>query len=263
MQTIFIIGILLLSAMSCVFQLLTVKGSIAAFLIGSIIFFAFQWQGIVILGLFFVTSSLLTKWKKDQKHDKQADAPEDKKGRTAGQVFANGGMGFLTAGCQLLMPDPLWLIMFSAAFATCTADTWASEIGVLSKRKPFHLKEWKRVDRGLSGAISILGTVSAFVGACFIGISFYLIYHPTSLIIIWLIILAGFLGNLADTFFGAWFEQKFLCRVCKKETESKVHCHVQSVRVFGYPWVTNNLVNFSSTVVGAMIAGGFYLWIIR
>jgi uncharacterized protein (TIGR00297 family) len=263
MDAIFIAGIALLCVISFLFRLLTFKGSLAAFLTGALTFYSFQWQGLVILGAFFLTSSLLTKWKKEQKQDCNAETSEDRKGRTAGQVFANGGASVLAAIGLILQPDPIWLIMFAGSFATATADTWASEIGILSKAKPFHLKEWRKVEAGLSGAVTLSGTAASVIGAAVIGVSYYILFYPSSLIVRGIIVLAGFLGNLADTLFGAWFEQKFYCQICKTETESKWHCNMKTVRIFGLGWVTNNVVNFSSTVVGGLIAGGLYIWAIN
>ncbi|MBN3556127.1 DUF92 domain-containing protein [Fictibacillus nanhaiensis] len=257
---IIIVGIALLSIASVLLKWLTVAGSVTAFVLGVIIYKAFGWQGLILLGLFFITSTLLTKWKKDKKLGNDASHTEDKKGRTAGQVLANGGAALLAAVGYVTISDPIWMIVFAATFATATADTWASEIGVLSKKRPFHIKEWRRVDPGLSGAISSIGTVAAAFGATFIGFSFYMLYD-SSIAIGLCIALSGFLGNIADTIFGAWFEQKYVCSICKRETESHVHCGVKTIKIFGNPFFTNNVVNFSSTIIGGLIAGGLYIWI--
>lgn len=45
-------GIALLSLLSAILKWLTVPGSITAFILGFIIFKAFDWQGLVILGVF-------------------------------------------------------------------------------------------------------------------------------------------------------------------------------------------------------------------
>ncbi|WP_137788888.1 DUF92 domain-containing protein [Bacillus sp. E(2018)] len=256
-----LVGIAVLSVISALLRWLTIAGSITAFILGVIIYKGFGWQGFILLGLFFITSTLLTKWKKDKKQDQSTIHTEEKKGRTAGQVLANGGSALLAAIGELTLSDPAWLIVFAATFATATADTWASEIGVLSKRRPFHIKEWRNVEPGLSGAISSLGTVAAALGASLIGVSFYFLYD-TSLTVLLCIAISGFLGNVADTLFGAWFEQKYVCSICKRETESSVHCGVKTVKVFGYAFFTNNLVNFSATFIGGLIAGGFYIWIV-
>lgn len=39
--------------------------------------------------------------------------------------------------------------MFTAAFASCNGDTWASELGgVMGSSQPFLITTWKRVPRG-------------------------------------------------------------------------------------------------------------------
>lgn len=260
MELIIIASVAILSYLSAVLKWLTIPGSVTAFIMGNIIFLAFDWRGLVLLGAFFLSSTLLTKWKRAKKEDKEAIHNEDKQGRSAGQVLANGGAALLASAGQLIAPDPFWLIMFSAAFASATADTWASEIGVLSKKRPFHIKEWKKVDRGLSGAVSLLGTFAAALGALFISWSLYILYEP-ALVTVLLVAFSGFIGNVADTIFGAWFEQKFICQICKKETESKMHCSTRTIQVFGFSWFTNNLVNFTSTFIGGLMAGGLFVWL--
>jgi uncharacterized protein (TIGR00297 family) len=261
MSILFGISLLTLSAISVYFRLLTASGSLAALMTGSFVYFSFGWKGIVLLGLFFMTSSLLTKWKKEFKLSQNTVNTEDKKGRNAGQVFANGGVGILAAAGYLWTQDAVWYIIFAGAMATAAADTWASEIGVLSKKKPFHLKEWRYTEPGLSGAVSVLGIMAAISGALFISISFHLL-NPFSVLLVFILMTAGFLGNLADSFIGAWFEQRYRCEVCKWETEAAIHCDRKTVRIFGLPWVTNDLVNFISTLIGALLAGGLYLWLL-
>jgi uncharacterized protein (TIGR00297 family) len=262
MDNFFIGGIIFLCILSVHYRFLTIKGSITAFFTGLFIFLSFGWKGLIILGLFFLTSSLLTKWKKEQKQDGEA-SEEERNGRTAGQVFANGGVALAAAIIHLFFKDTVWLVVFVSAFAAAMADTWASEIGILSKKQPFHIKEWRKVEKGLSGAVSWLGTFAAIAGAAIIGTSCYFLYQLESVHLIILIIFAGFIGNMADTFLGAWFEERFYCSVCKTETEAAYHCKTKTVKVYGFSWFTNNIVNFLCTLIGGIIGGGFYLWLIH
>jgi uncharacterized protein (TIGR00297 family) len=257
-----IAGIVLICILSAHLRFLTILGSAAAFLTGFTIYLSFHWKGLIVLGVFFMTSSFLTKWKKDRKRDEKASHHQEVMGRTAGQVFANGGAAVCAAVMNQITEHPIWLIIFLCSFAAATADTWASEIGVLSKAKPFHLKERKKVERGLSGAVSPLGTFAALLGAVMIAGCYYVLYHTVSFVIVFIIIFAGFIGNIADTIFGAWFEQKFFCSICRIETEATMHCGVKTTKVFGYSWITNNKVNFFSTIIGGCIGGGLYIWLV-
>ena len=62
---------------------------------------------------------------------------------------------------------------FIGAVATATADTLASEIGVL--QEPRLITNFKKVPAGTDGAISILGTSAAIVGAGIIGFASFLL----------------------------------------------------------------------------------------
>ncbi|WNB93539.1 DUF92 domain-containing protein [Bacillus sp. NEB1478] len=258
MDSFFIAGIVLICILSVYYGFLTLKGSITAFFTGLFIYISFGWEGLIILGTFFLTSSLLTKWKKEKKRDKRA-SEEERKGRTSGQVLANGGVALMAAIFHLFFENSFWLVVFVCSFAAAMSDTWASEIGILSKRQPFHIKKWRKVENGLSGAVSWLGTIASIAGAAIIGICFYFLYPIASFAIVILIMFAGFMGNLTDTFLGAWFEQSFYCSVCKTQTEAAFHCETKTLKVFGYSWFTNNVVNFLSTLIGGCIGGGIYL----
>ena len=109
------------------------------------------------LGIFFVTSSLLSHFKETEK---QEAAEKFDKGhqRDFYQTLANGGVGALLALLNGLFPSPAWYAMFTGAMAAVTADTWATELGALSKQPPRLLTTGEVVEVGTSGGVSLLGT---------------------------------------------------------------------------------------------------------
>ena len=65
------------------------------------------------------------------------------------------------------------LPMVLAYYCECSADTWGSEIGILSPKPFLLLLPWKPVPAGTNGGISTLG-MSAAIGA---GVIFSLLYY--------------------------------------------------------------------------------------
>jgi uncharacterized protein (TIGR00297 family) len=144
---------------------LAVSGALGALLVGTIIYGFGGWVWGVVLALFFVSSSLLSHYKE---REKRAVAEKFDKGhrRDIGQVLANGGAGALVALLHGIFPSPLWLPLFLGTMATVTADTWATELGTLSKRPPRLITTGRVVPVGTSGGISLFGTAVSFVGGC-------------------------------------------------------------------------------------------------
>jgi uncharacterized protein (TIGR00297 family) len=235
---------------------LTASGAVGAFIVGSMVALGFKEEGLFLLLAFFISSNA---WSMiiNNTHTQVT-----KKGsrRDIGQVFANGGTAALTAVGSIIWPSPIWLAAFICTLAEANADTWASEIGPLSKKKPFHITRFKRVDPGTSGAMSVLGTIAALAGACFISLAAGFIWG-LSLEHIILFTFIGFIGNFIDTILGAFIQVSYKCTICRKETEKSTHCHKSTSYYKGLPFCSNDMVNFLSTIITALLGGGA-IWIL-
>ena len=144
-------------------------------------------------------------------------------GRTAAQAMANLGIAALvvaTAGAG-------WPVLALAALAEAAADTGSSEIGMAFPGKTLLLTTFKPVPAGTDGGISFLGTIAACAGAATVAAAALLsgLVTPQQAGII---ILAGFLGTMADSLFGALFERR--------------------------GWLDNDLVNLLSTAAAVGVA---------
>jgi uncharacterized protein (TIGR00297 family) len=256
----FLIMILLIGFISVLaknFKLLSGSGSAAAFFAGLLIYSGFGIKGLALLGTFFLTSSLLSKFK-HRKKEHLGEIHEKGSARDWAQVAANGGTAALAGLANVLFPNPFWILPFSISLASANADTWASELGVLSKRDPVLIKNFKRVPRGTSGAVSGFGTASAAAGALLIALTACLLFKMNLSWVI-AIFLLGLTGSLLDTILGAFIQAGYRCGICGLYTEKIVHCSVKTMRMTGSKWINNDAVNFlscfSAAIAGMIIIG--------
>ena len=232
---------------------LSLSGAVAATLVGATIFTGGGPVWFATLGAFFATSTLLGRVGAAHK---EATKREFSKGdtRDAWQVLANGAVAAGAALAMALAPDPRWLYAFAGALATANGDTWATELGVLSRREPFSLLTRRRVPRGTSGAVSPLGLAATVAGALVVAVvASFAAASPLSLIVV--TVAAGTAGALADSLAGATVQEAFYCPACARACESPTHhCGAAAERVGGIVGFGNDMVNFVATLFGATVA---------
>lgn len=251
---------------------LSPSGVAGAVITGTLTLGCGGWAWGLALVAFFVSSSLLSHWRAGRK---AALAGVFAKGgrRDLFQALANGGLAALLALLSLLWPHPAWAAAFAGALAAATADTWATEVGVLSPSPPCLLTTGRPVAPGTSGGVTPLGSLAGAAGALFLGTAFYLLGlaervlgwpTPAGAIpatVIPLALAGGLLGSLADSLLGAALQGIYRCPRCGQETERRAHCGGATVLLRGRPWLNNDGVNFLATLVGAVVAGGgLELW---
>ena len=239
------------------------SGAIAATITGTIIFGLGGWQWATILLGFFISSSLLSKLLRKSKSS-LSDKFSKGSRRDAVQVLANGGLGALLVVFHYFFPNHLWVWpAFLGGFAAVNADTWATELGVLSKKNPRLITSGKVVEQGTSGGITLLGTLSALGGAFFISLIGILVWpvrdvtiiSSPSLVRFLLIALAGLLGSMVDSWLGATVQAIYHCQTCSKDTEQHPihHCGTATTLVRGLKWFNNDLVNTLCAITGTLV----------
>ncbi|MCA9921131.1 MAG: DUF92 domain-containing protein [Anaerolineales bacterium] len=237
------------------------SGAVGALLVGFLTFGFGGWQWGVLLGIFFVSSSLLSHYKESEK--KIASEKFDKgHRRDFGQVMANGGLGAVVALLSSLLVSPIWLLLFVGIMATVTADTWATELGTLSKRPPRLITTGRVVEVGTSGGVSLLGTAVSASGGFLIGITAGLLTNQS----LWLFAVLGMGGGLAgslfDSLLGATVQRVYYCEIRQRETEKKLNpLGEPNNPIRGWAWMNNDLVNLAASLIGGVIAVLlFLLW---
>lgn len=196
-------------------------GSAVMIIMGIVIIFSAGTNWLLLIVLFLVMSLIATKYSKKYKQS----LGEFEGRRTSKNVISNGVVAcFMAAFGGYYLP---FVGGFIGAIATATADTMASEIGVLDQH-PRLITTLQKVDPGTNGAVSVLGTTVGIVGAAIIGIaSYFLGIMPDPLMAILVSIISGTVGCFMDSILGAVFEN--------------------------HGFLTNEHVNLIATIVGALV----------
>jgi uncharacterized protein (TIGR00297 family) len=235
------------------------SGAFAATLVGTIIFGIGGLPWAILLLIFFITSSGLSRAFKKRKaglSEKFSKGHE----RDAGQVFGNGGLATVFAALHVFYPESIlpW-VGFAASLAAVNADTWATELGVLNPTPPRMITNiTKRVEKGTSGGISLFGTLASLLGSAVIALPAVWLSPIRTLDTndFLLITAAGLAGSLFDSFLGATVQAMYYCPTDKKETEKHpIHsCGTETVHIRGWKWLDNDWVNFACGAFGVIIA---------
>lgn len=242
------------------FRSLSRSGALAATLVGTIIFGLGGLPWAILLLTFFISSSGLSRAFKKRKRGLNEKFSKGSQ-RDAGQVFGNGGLATLFAGLSVFFPGELWpWLAFAASLAAVNADTWATELGVLSPRPPRMMTNLtKVVEKGTSGGISLFGTFAALAGSGLIAILAGTLSPVPLTPLNWFsftlwVAFAGLAGSFVDSFLGATIQAIYLCPTCQKETERHPEhtCGTGTSLKRGYPWLDNDWVNFACGLGGAL-----------
>lgn len=240
-----------IAAASYRFRFLTLNGSVATFLLAG---FLFGFGGIkwsVPILSFFILSSLLSKARK--KINEEVELYFEKSGvRDYAQVLANGGLGGILVVLDLVHHKEIFYLLYISVLAAVCADTWATEIGTLKRTPTYNILNFKRVEQGISGGISVPGILASIMASAVIALSGLFWIESDNPTYILFIMLAGTAGSLFDSFLGATVQVQHKCSVCLKITEREVHCGTETHYFKGIHWINNDIVNLAAGIAGGL-----------
>jgi uncharacterized protein (TIGR00297 family) len=232
-------------------------GALAASAIGAVTYGFGGALPAALLILFFVSSSLLSRLSAGRKlaflDSIAKDGPRD-----AVQVFVNGVLPAGFAIAHGLSGAAFWLIGIAGSLAASTADTWATELGMLAPRMPRLVTTGRRVPVGTSGGVTLLGAVASMLGAGLIaGCTAWGRKDVGLLPSVWI---AGAFGSLIDSLLGATLQGLYYCPRCERTTEKTPRhaCGTQTRFKRGWRWMNNDVVNLAAAASGAVSA--MFLW---
>lgn len=222
----------LLAVTGYVARSVSMSGMIGGFVLGTVLIMFAGWQLYVVLLIFFVVGSSVTKIGYREKES--AGLAQESGGRRGfSHAFSNVGVATILAlsiPASTLDPIVLWVAAI-ASLATATADTTASEIGQLYGKRAFLPLTLKRVPVGTEGAISVEGTLAGAVAAIGVGVaSIWLIPFELPGVAVAVIVAGSAIaGSWLESVVGSWNRQR-------------------------RQRVPNGALNFFNTLVGALIA---------
>jgi uncharacterized protein (TIGR00297 family) len=235
---------------------LSASGALAAVVVGTIITAA-GWRWSILLIAFFLSASILSRLEEDRKEESLGEVEKGRE-RDAWQVLANGGVFAMIAIASLIHPSNAWLPIAAGSISASTADTWATEIGTLSKRPPKSITSRLVVPPGTSGGVTWLGTVAALAGAATIALCAMILGWGSKVALAALV--GGLSGAIVDSIAGATIQRQQWCDRCNKSTERTVHrCGTTTRPAGGVRWINNDAVNAISSVAGAVAGSAFLL----
>lgn len=234
---------------------LTAAGAAAAAGVGAVTFAGGGLAAAVLMVIFFTSATALTRLGRRAK--RIAESGYAKGGRRdAAQVLANGGVAAALCAVFGLGGSSLWWAGIVGALAAATADTWATELGGLSRVWPRHITSGQRVAPGTSGGVTPLGLAGAAAGAGLIGLTAAWLRSNSSLGPI--AVVAGLSAALFDSLLGATLQGMYFCPACREETEQfpRHRCGTPTRYQRGLRQLDNDGVNLLATAVGAAVAMG-------
>ncbi len=236
-------------------KLLTPAGYVHAWILGVLVWGCLGWQGYTIVMFYFLFGSTVTRIGKAQKE--AAGIAEKRDGaRGPENVWGSALTGTLCAIAlagyaqlqrvpthPLPAVPPLLIILlqlgYVASFATKLADTTASEVGKAYGKRTFLITSLQPVPAGTEGAVSLEGTLAGLVGAVAIALLGYGLEMIDSIGMLWCI-LAAFIATNIESLIGATLQEQL-------------------------DWMTNEVVNFINTAIGAILAilfGWGWAWLL-
>ena len=236
---------------------ITLSGGCSAAILGMLLFIFGGWISFIALIVFFILGSGVSKIGKRNKAD--AEKLHERVGaRSTVQVAANGLPSLIFAAIYYCSGIESYLLTAVMCLAATTADTFSSEIGMLSKGTPRPILTLKPVQRGMSGGFTFLGLFGGLLGAWIISILTIPRFGISGMMAA---TMAGLLSSVLDSVLGAALQAKYQIQEDNGNillTERKTVNGKSLKLVRGFKWINNDMVNFASVfIVGSIFA---FLW---
>lgn len=209
-------------------HLLEPAGLALAWILGTVTLGLGTWRAYLLLWIFLVGGLLATRVRRSHK---RALGLEDEHRRGLPHVAANGGLCLLGSLVFGVTGSPLAALLIAAGLASALADTAASEIGKAFGRRAYLLPALKPVSPGTDGAVSLPGTLAGLTGSALVAGA------------------AGACGFIAPALVPLVAASGFAAMLIEGALPR-------------LGTATNTGTNLANTVIGALFAVAFRLWLV-
>ncbi|MBA3611110.1 MAG: DUF92 domain-containing protein [Rubrobacter sp.] len=190
------------AALAYALGMISVSGALGGFAVGAIIYASLGPQGFIVLALFVIGGSALTRLGYALKH--RASIAQERGGRRgAKNAIANCAVATVCAILAAATDSTALTAAFVASVGAAFADTAESEVGQLYGHAPRLITTLREVPPGTDGAVSLPGTLAGIAAALLtagLGLALGLVEGPG---VVFVVAFAAFLGTVADSLVGA------------------------------------------------------------
>lgn len=250
-------GAAIISMAAYIGHYLTKSGAIAVWLLGTLIYAYGSFSTYALLFLLFGSSIVIQLYRKIFFPTIQDCVTVKTHARDVIQILANGAVPCLLLILYFYTDKPVFLLSYVSCLAGSCADTWASEIGILANKCPVMIISRKKVEQGLSGGVTLLGSGASFGGSLLISGSFTLFMvwsteNRTAFIIYFFLpLFVGWCSAFFDSILGEVCQATYYDQQQKKYTEKPLTNGQENPLIKGWKWCTNDSVNFLTSLFSA------------
>jgi len=176
--------------------------------------------------------------------------------RTAQQVFSNGWIGVVLYMMYGLTDQFYWQLLAWSSFAISICDTISSEVGTAIGGKTYNILNFRTMQPGMSGGISVAGTSAGFIALLLLAGCLYFILPVSYIELMW-VVATGMMGMLVDSFMGSrwqalWKQGDHWTEVSGAQPDGQL--------VKGLAWLDNHWVNFLSNAITMIFSYLLYVY---
>lgn len=225
---------------------LNAGGAVVACLLGWVLLISPMPVSIVPALIFFLLGTAFSLLPRKMSSKVHPERPS----RSAVQVMANGGAPVASLLLFFAADHSAFLVGFIAGFAAALSDTSSSEIGTRVAAKSYAIIGLRQLRAGVSGGISLPGTLAGIV---FAGVIPAVAVPLGFLDVRTAVVVAGlaFSANLADSLLGQFTQRK---RTAADGSWEDVADPFEGNKIRGFRWMSNDAVNAIAVTLSTIAA---------